>query len=188
MKWRKLNRNLHRDLGYFFFGMTIIYSISGIVLNHQKPGGDASIVRRSEITESSPVLKDNFDKAYILKFMEQRDIPGSEYKNFYFPDQSTAMIYLKNGHIEYDLSSGRAEVVIIKKRPILTAFNFLHYNKPKKLWTWFSDIYAISLILLAITGLFILRGKNGIKGRGAILVSIGILIPVIFLIFYQWLG
>ena len=35
MKWRKWNNILHRDLGYLFFGLTIIYVISGISLNHK---------------------------------------------------------------------------------------------------------------------------------------------------------
>ncbi|HIE15490.1 MAG TPA: hypothetical protein EYP69_01050, partial [Bacteroidales bacterium] len=34
MKWRKLNRILHRDLGYFFTGMILIYAISGLAINH----------------------------------------------------------------------------------------------------------------------------------------------------------
>ncbi|MCB9249542.1 MAG: hypothetical protein H6613_13835 [Ignavibacteriales bacterium] len=34
MKIRKLIRKLHRDVGYIAFGLTIIYSISGIAVNH----------------------------------------------------------------------------------------------------------------------------------------------------------
>ncbi len=34
MGWRKWNRWLHRELGFLFFGMAIIYGISGIALNH----------------------------------------------------------------------------------------------------------------------------------------------------------
>jgi len=40
------------------------------------------------------------------------------------------------------------------------------------------------LIILAFTGLFILKGKNGITGRGAWLVSAGIIIPLVFLFMY----
>jgi len=61
----------------------------------------------------------------------------------------------------------------------------LHYN-PQKWWTIFSDIYAASLIILAITGLFILKGKNGITGRGAWLTILGTLIPLLFLLLYYW--
>ena len=52
------------------------------------------------------------------------------------------------------------------------------------MYTWFSDIYAAGLIFLAITGLFVLRGKNGIIGRGAWLTAIGIILPALFLLYY----
>nr|MDA3781052.1 PepSY-associated TM helix domain-containing protein [Bacteroidales bacterium] len=72
-----------------------------------------------------------------------------------------------------------------KRRPIFHQFNYLHYN-PKKWWTIVSDAFAGALIILALSGLFILKGKKGIKGRGALLTSIGILIPLAFLLMYYW--
>lgn len=186
MKWRKLNRSIHRDLGYIFFGMTIIYSVSGIVLNHKQQGGDASIVTRSESFSYPSVSRDNIDKDYIIQMLESFGEEESEFKNFYFPSDQNLMIYLKQGHINYDLNTETGNLIKIKRRAILYDFNFLHYNKPKQLWTWVSDIYAASLGLMAITGLFVLKGKNGIKRRGAILASFGILVPIGFLIFYLW--
>jgi len=47
-----------------------------------------------------------------------------------------------------------------------------------------ADLYAFSLLLLAITGLFILKGKKGFSGRGKWLVGAGILVPIIFLLIY----
>lgn len=44
-----------------------------------------------------------------------------------------------------------------------------------------ADIYAVVLLILAVTGLFVLKGKKGITGRGAWLTGAGILVPVIFL-------
>ena len=41
-----------------------------------------------------------------------------------------------------------------------------------------------ALIALAITGLFLVRGKKGITGRGAWLTVLGILIPMIYLLIY----
>ena len=72
-----------------------------------------------------------------------------------------------------------------KKRPGLYQANFLHLNHAKKLWTWFADLYAIALGLLAITGLFILKGKKGLTGRGKWLVSAGFVIPLLFLWLYS---
>jgi hypothetical protein len=34
INWRKWNRAIHRDLGYLCFGLTLIYTISGIAMNH----------------------------------------------------------------------------------------------------------------------------------------------------------
>jgi hypothetical protein len=40
------------------------------------------------------------------------------------------------------------------------------------------------MVLLAVTGLFVLRGRNGIKWRGAILALTGVIIPAIIIFFY----
>jgi len=47
-----------------------------------------------------------------------------------------------------------------------------------------ADVYAVMLFVLAITGLFVIKGKKGIAGRGAWMTIIGIAIPVLFLIIY----
>jgi len=108
------------------------------------------------------------------------------YKSHYYPRDQILKVFLKRGSFIIDLESGKALLETIKRRPVFREVNFLHYNKPKKLWTWFSDIYAGGLILLAITGLFMIRGKKGITGRGAWLTSFGIIIPLLFLIIYLW--
>ncbi|HSG48621.1 MAG TPA: PepSY-associated TM helix domain-containing protein, partial [Longimicrobiales bacterium] len=70
------------------------------------------------------------------------------------------------------------------ERPGLRQANFLHLNEAKKLWTWMADLYAVGLLVLAVTGLFVLRGRNGITGRGAWLTAAGVVIPAAFLFFY----
>jgi len=185
VKWNKLNRILHRDFGYFFFGMTIIYGVSGIVLNHKSGQGDASVVRRSQaFTMDAPIKKEVVNKEYVIKLL--KDLEEPDFKQYYFPSDQELMIYLKGGHVSLNLISGQGKIVKIRHRPVFREFNFLHYNKPKQLWTWFSDFYAGSLILIAITGLFIIKGRNGIMKRGAILTIAGLIIPLIFLIIYLW--
>ena len=39
---------------------------------------------------------------------------------------------------------------------------------------------AVGLILMAVTGMFVLKGRTGITGRGAWLVSAGVLLPVVY--------
>ncbi|TFH27231.1 MAG: hypothetical protein E4H10_04520, partial [Bacteroidia bacterium] len=97
------------------------------------------------------------------------------------------MIYLKGGHITVDMPSGRIQTIKVRNRPVFNELNYLHYNKPKKLWTWFSDLYAFGLVLIAISGLFLIQGRKGITGRGGVLTIIGVLLPLLFLAIYLWL-
>lgn len=188
MNWRKLNRWIHRELGFLFFGMTIIYGISGIALNHSaaRHWNPGIITRSTTYQYPGKLSQDDVDRRTIEEVLE---ITGEKqnYKQYYFPDQNHLMVYLKGGHILVTMESGRIELTKIRNRPVFSELNYLHYNKPKKLWTWFSDLYAFGLILIAISGLFLIKGRKGISGRGGILTIIGILIPLAFLIIYLWL-
>jgi len=60
----------------------------------------------------------------------------------------------------------------------------LHLNHLKGVWTWVADAFAVLLIMLAATGLFILKGKNGLGGRGKWFVTAGLLLPAGFVVLY----
>ena len=187
MSWRKWNRWIHRELGYLFFGMTIIYGISGIALNHGVARHwDPGIISRSATFQyPAPLMKNSVDRSVVEKVLE---LTGERrnFKQYYFPNEQYLMIYLKGGHIDVDLPTGRVTVIKVRTRPFFNDVNYLHYNKPKQLWTWFSDLFAFALILMAISGLLMVRGKKGVAGRGGILVAIGMLIPLAFLTIYLW--
>ena len=34
MSWRRVNNVLHRDLGYLLVGLTLVYAVSGVAVNH----------------------------------------------------------------------------------------------------------------------------------------------------------
>jgi hypothetical protein len=50
---------------------------------------------------------------------------------------------------------------------------------------WFSDIFAAALIFLAITALFMVKGKKGALGRGGIYIALGFIIPILFLLIFS---
>lgn len=185
MKLRKLNRSIHRDLGYLFFFMTIIYGFSGIALNHIDNWNPSYIIKNTEISINETSLKkESLNQAKVVALLKTY-APKEKYKNHYFPDEKSLKVFIKDGNINLDLETGQGNIETSKRRPVFHQFNYLHYN-PQKWWTILSDVYAISLLTLAITGLFILKGKTGITGRGAWLTTIGIMIPVIFLMLYYW--
>ena len=187
MKWRKINRIIHRDFGYFFFGMTIIYCLSGIALNHKVIDNwnpEYNITQKPITVKDLPKSQQKIDKALAKSITEKFDDP-TNFKNYYFPEPNTLKIFIDGGNITLDIKTGKGKIETSRRRPLFYEVNYLHYN-PNKWWTWFSDIFAGALILIAISGLFILRGKKGIKGRGAWLTSAGILLPILFLLVFLY--
>ncbi len=184
MKLRKLNRVTHRDIGYLITGLTIIYAISGVALNHMHDGNwnPNYIIEKTEI--STDVKFDDYSTTdeMVLNFLDEIN-ERENYKKFYYPAKKALTIFLVGGSVHLNTLSGKGYVERIKRRPLLYQVNFLHYN-PGKWWKWFSDIYCIALILVTITGLFIVKGRNGITKRGAVLTIIGIVLPLIFLFIY----
>jgi hypothetical protein len=44
------------------------------------------------------------------------------------------------------------------------------------------DLFAVSLIFFAVSGLLMVKGKNGIAGRGKWYLIVGIIIPILYII------
>jgi len=182
MKLRKLNRVTHRDIGYLIAGMTIIYAISGITLNHKHDWNSNYIIDQRKFSTDIEFTRDSTNEAKVQQVLEEID-ETRNYKTSYYPTGDKITIFLVGGSAIIDTNTGEGYIERISKRPVLYQLNFLHYN-PGKWWKWFSDIFCISLILVTVTGLFIIKGKNGITRRGAILTAIGIILPLLFLFIY----
>jgi len=181
-QWRKWFRVVHRDFGYLFFGLTLVYSLSGIALNHLDDWNPNYVIIRKEITIEKPErIYRGITKPEVKALMEEIG-QGSSYKNHYFQESTKLKVFLKGGSVLIDTETGNGLLEKITRRPLFREVNFLHYN-PQETWTWVSDLFAGALIILAITGLFLVKGAKGITGRGAWLTILGIVIPVVFLYF-----
>ena len=182
---RKWSRIIHRDLSFFFSGVIIIYAISGFVLNHKKDFNSDYSIKTFDfnIEGNYPLLQDNFTKDRVLNILQPYK-EGDNYTKHYFPDNKSMKVFLKGGSsLVVDLTNGNALYEQVRMRPVISKFNWLHYN-PNKWWTVFSDIFALSLITITLTGLIMIRGKKGLWGRGGIELAIGIIIPLLFILFF----
>ena len=166
--FRKWSRVIHRDLSFFFSGMVLIYAISGIVMNP-----------RDSINPNFTV-KAQINKKTVLSLLEPLGEAGN-YTKHYFPREEVMKVFLKGGSsLQVNIQTGAAVYESVKKRPILGGMTRLHYN-PGQWWTHFADIFAVALIVITLSGMFMLKGKNGIIGRGGIELLAGILVPLLFL-------
>ena len=182
-KFRKWCHILHRDLSFFFAGVILIYAFSGIMLNHKRDfNSDYSITQKEyRIAGNFPKAKADFSKAYVLDLLDDLG-ERNNYTQHYFPKENTMKVFIKDGSsLTVNTETGEAYYESVKKRPILSSLNRLHYN-PNRNWTIFSDIFAVSLIVITLTGLVMLKGRKGFWGRGGIEFAAGILIPLAFIL------
>jgi len=184
MRWHKLNVVLHRDVGYLAFALTIVYGVSGVAVNH-RASWNPSITQTKTTMAIAPV-QGTGRNAIVTDALAKLGITDTPRSTFQ-PDPDTLRIFFENTVYSVDLPTG---TVILERnipRPVLKEFNDLHLNAPKGIWTWIADLFAVSLILLAITGLFVLKGKHGITGRGAWLTALGVLLPGAYWIYHLYL-
>jgi hypothetical protein len=183
-QFRKWNRILHRDIGFFFVGASIIYGISGIALNHLADWNPNYSVRIEKTKAKEDLSKSVITKEKILNLL--KDLNAEDmYKSYnYIENNSILRIYLTGrSSVSVDLGTGEAMAEFLTRRPFFYHANYLHYN-PNRLWTWFSDIYAGALIFFALSSFFMIKGKKGAWGRGGIYIVLGIIIPVVYLLLY----
>ena len=182
-RWRRWNTILHRDIGYLVVGLTIVYGVSGIAVNHTADWNPTYAVERHGL-EIGPLEGSTRDE--LVAAARQRLHLEEEPENVFRPDPMTLQLFYDRTTYAIDVPTGKVIVEAVRPRRVLFEFNQLHLNAPKKAWTYIADAFAVSLIVVAITGIFVLKGKHGITGRGAWLVSLGVIIPVGYWLLYLY--
>ena len=179
----KLNRVLHRDIGYLTVGFTLIFAISGIAVNHIQDWNPNYSISKTE-SAIPPIVTQSEDEMvqHVLRHVSL----SAPVKNTFRSSPNELKIFFDGSTLYYNSRTGSVIEERIAERALLFDMNYLHLNHAKKIWTWVSDLFALFLIFLSISGLFILKGKQGIKGRGAVLTMIGFAIPVLFLLLYRY--
>ena len=65
-----------------------------------------------------------------------------------------------------------------ERRSFIGAANWLHTARNKHGWKYVADVYAVLLLYLAISGIFMIKGRLGLKWRGALLITVGVAVPI----------
>ena len=182
--FRKWSRIVHRDLSFFFAGMILIYAISGIVMNHRDSINPHYTVTRKEYKITDDLSeKSKVNEQKIRALLEPLD-EADNYTKFYYPKPHQIKVFLKGGSsLVINTETKEAVYEGLKRRPLLSPMVQLHFN-PGKWWTWFADAFAVCLIVITVTGMVMLKGPKGLWGRGGIELLVGILIPILFLVWF----
>jgi hypothetical protein len=160
-------------------GLTFVYALSGLAVNHIKDweGGNPDFktytrtVPAGELPSEDAAIADELRKRFAIR-EEPRDVFRAS------PDQLDIVFDKRSLHLDL-----RTKTIVDEgqePRFLLRTVNWLHLNRGKEAWRYFADAYAAALLLLATSGIFMIAGKKGLFGRGAVLVLVGILIPVVY--------
>ena len=188
MKWsssiRKWSRLIHRDLSFFFAGMVLIYAISGIVMNHRDTINPNFSIERKEykIAEKLPGKRGN-EKGNVLNSAATIG-RGRQLYQALFPE---------NGHHESVLERrvqlagkrpyGRGSLRICHPPPAHRS-NGTPALQPRTMVDLLCGYFRSRLIIITLSGVIMLKGSKGIIGRGGIEMIVGIVIPILFLLFF----
>jgi len=150
-------RILHRDIGYFLTGITMVYALSGIFLTHK------DIFPSLSEEKHSFYLPAGLQEVELEKRL-QKDIGSCGATNT-TEKGKTISFYVENGNGDYNVSNGLVRYRIYKTKPVIRFLNQLHFNN-KRIWPYIADTFAGALIFLAVSGLIIVPGKKGFLSRG----------------------
>jgi hypothetical protein len=179
--WRPWLRAIHRDMGYVAVGLTFIYAVSGLAVNHiaDWKNGDANFVRYEATHQLDPATLTGDDNAVADSVAKRLSIAGPPREVYRAaPDQLDVLWENRTLHI--DTQKGQVIEEGQKARFFVRFANWLHLNRGKKAWTYVADTYAFALLFLSVSGLFMIKGKKGLIGRGAVFALVGIAIPVVY--------
>ena len=170
---------VHRDVGYFFAALTVIYAVSGVAVNHVEDWNPSYALEtiRHDIGTLPAAAADQIG-AEVLRRLAIAEAPRSSVR----VGDRLVKVFLDERTLTVTLPEGTVVEERRRRRPGLFEANFLHLNRGKGWWTWFADAYAIGLAVLALTGIFVVRGRKGLPGRGKWLLLAGLAIPLLYLL------
>ncbi|MCX7728528.1 MAG: PepSY-associated TM helix domain-containing protein [Bacteroidia bacterium] len=173
----------HRDIGYFISVLIIVYCISGIALNHIDDFNPDFIIQRDTLIIPHQYQLENCDN-YTAQQISAL-IHESKIKVWDKPTADQIKIYYDNATLHIYIKERKGIYEQLSKRPIIYHSNLFHRNSIKG-WKWISDIFATLLIIVTVTGLFMLKqkNKNSLFQKGKWYVIAGTILPFIFLIYF----
>jgi len=177
-RWRAWLRAIHRDIGYLAVGFTVIYALSGIAMNHiddWDPNFHAS-----EMTRKITPIPDELSDADATKRIADAAGLTGKIDDVYRAGDEVRLSYASGSKV-----TAIGDTITIQARRDRLFFrvaDWLHATRGKQAWKFIADAYAALLLYLAISGIFMIKGRLGLRWRGAALVTLGLVAPIGYIV------
>ncbi|WP_336624376.1 PepSY-associated TM helix domain-containing protein [Draconibacterium sp. IB214405] len=162
----QIMRSLHRDIGFLMIGMTLIYAVSGIILVYR----DTDFLK-SEKTITRQ-LEPNLEPEQLGMQLHQR----------FFKVEKTEgeIVYFGNG--TYNKTTGEAVYSSVSLPSFLNKINGLHKASSQSKTHWFTTIFGVLMLFLAVSSFWMFKAKTKNFKRGMVISVLGLLIAVVMLV------
>lgn len=189
-----LLREWHRDLGYLVIGITIIYSLSGIILSVRDLHlFEKEYVLTAKIEKSlqEERLKDKiilaFDKNEEKKELPTHVLKKSVLNDFELLEDNPELIKYQISRkkdmkvVTYYKNSGELIYSISAYPTFINVLVNAHKSSSKDKWAYLALAYSVILFFLAISAIFMVKGKYGFRQRGIYITLAGVALVLLFL-------
>lgn len=159
-------RSLHRDIGFFVIGLTLIYTISGILLIYR----DSDFLKHEVNTERG--IKPNLNESDIGMVLHLRDFKVNKTEG--------DIVYFQNG--TYNKVTG---LVKYKEKVLPSVFASsikMHKISSQSTTRWISIVYGLLLLFLAISSFWMFKSKTKLFRRGIYVTVAGLVTAILLLV------
>lgn len=179
---RRWLRALHRDLGYLSVGLTVVYAVSGVAVNHIDDWEPNQRTLRGELALEPAPQSSSEEIAMWANRKVLGSNQGFDPRSVYRDEQG---LEFQSGQTRFQVDFGQRVLRWERDedRFFVKAANWLHLNRGKAAWTYIADSYAVALLTLALSGMWMIPGRRGFFGRGLLLVALGAAVPTLYVHF-----
>lgn len=177
-RWRAWLRAIHRDIGYLAVGFTVIYALSGIAMNHiddWDPNFHAT-----EITRKIAPIPDEISDGEAARRIALAAGVSGKLDDVYRAGDEVRLSYADGTKLT--AIGDTLTVQYRRDRVFFRVADWLHATRGKQAWKFFADAYAVLLLYLAVSGIFMIKGRLGLRWRGAVLITLGLAGPIGYLV------
>lgn len=155
-------RILHRDIGFLMIGLTLVFALSGILLVYRSTDflkSDTPVTR----SLSAGLSADDLGRALHLRKVKIAD----DGRYLVFSSEPA----VRDG--KYDRESGAVSYTERKLPSLLEKFNALHKTGSSAPIHWFSVVYGVLLIFLALSSFWMFKRSTRQFRRALVFSSVG---------------
>lgn len=159
-------RVVHRDIGFFVIGLTVIYCISGVMLTY----------RNTDFLKNEGMIEKTVEPGLAANQLGR----ALHIRELKVTSEDAREIRFDSGI--YDKASGTATYMSKELPLLLRKFNGLHVVSGEDPRHWFTAIYASMLFFLAVSSFWMYRPGSRYFKRGIVTSVLGLGVAAVLVI------